>query len=183
MRIVRMDAADFGCRQDDRLGVLTFEKTTNRQLIRQVEFRVGTQKQIPVTLVSQGAHHGRTHQTAMSGDVNPRRLADLHDAIRDGYKPYSPLWRPWHPAWPPRGPMPPSPPPTPKNRPPPSSQAFAEPWWHRPREYPPPWGENSADRPERAADHCRCRCPLHRRPPPARRSSCRAASRQRSRNR
>src|ERR1022692_1865995 len=145
MRIIRTDAADPSGRHDDRLGALTFKKLANRKLLGEIEFVVSAQEQIRVALASQGPDHGRTHQTAMSGYVNTRRLADLHEAIRDGYKPYSPLAQSWRRVWPSRDRIPPFPPPTPKSRPPRSSRAFVGLWWHRPREFAPRWAENNAN--------------------------------------
>ena len=68
--VVGMDAADTGGGHEDVVGLFGLEEVEGGALVEQVELLPGTNKEIGVAGRLQAAQDGRTHHTAMAGDID-----------------------------------------------------------------------------------------------------------------
>ena len=65
-----MDAAHFGGGQKDVFGFLLGKEGSHGSLVAQIQFGMGAQHKVVVTLGPQAAHQGGTDQAAMTGNIN-----------------------------------------------------------------------------------------------------------------
>ena len=73
-RIVGVNSAHAGGRHDDRLRAFGLKKLANGGLVREIEFMMGPQYQIGVTLQLEGSDNRRTHQSTVARHINSRTL-------------------------------------------------------------------------------------------------------------